>query len=167
MNKIGLCSGILSVILTFLQSIPVGISFSAGISSYATISLALFSFNNLEYHIWGSLNPSSLESILWLELNIFPFIFVYIFTMVAGIITIIGSAIARPLGKNIMRINAALLIVVICFISFYLPLNSIEIFGTHMEVLTLFSSLGNGYIALIINFILAIIANKYHEVESE
>ena len=167
MNKIGLCSGILSIILAFLHSIPVGIYFTAGISSYATISLSLFSFNNLEYFIWGSFDPSSLESILWLEINIFPFIFVYIFTLIAGIITIIGSSIKSSIGKNIMRANAVLLIVAISFISFYLPMNSIEIFGTHMELITLYASLGNGYITLFIDFALAIVANKYHEVESE
>lgn len=117
--------------------------------------------------MWGSFNPSTLEAIWWWDINFFGFIFIYVIVLETAIMTIVGSTVVGSKGKWVMRLNALLVIIVILFISFYIPINSIEILGNYMDPLMLFSSLGNGFILLVANFALAIIANKMHPIEED
>lgn len=167
MNKIGFCSGILSIIISFLQSIPLGIYFESGISSYASISLTLFSNNNVDFFIWGTIDQSTLVVQSWLESNLISFFMLNVFMIITGIITIVGSTIERMSGKAIMSLSSLLILIVIIYISIFIPLNSIELIGFSIDIIGLFTSLGNGYYILIINFMLALVSIRTHPLETD
>ncbi len=167
MNKLGFCSGILSIILAFLQSIPVGIYFSSGISSFTAIPLNLFSSGTNDFYIWGTIDQTSLAVQWWVQINLISFILLYIFIIFTGITTIIGSTMEKSSGKALMTLNTLLLIITIIYISVFIPLNSLELIGDSLDFTGMFSSLGNGYYLLIINFILALISVRVHPLESE
>ena len=167
MNKLGFCSGLLSIIICFFQSIPLGIYFDSGVSSYASISLNLFSSNNFDFFLWGKIDQSTLVGHSWLEANLISFFMLYIFTLIAGIITIIGSTIEKISGKAIISLNSLLLLIVIIYISIFIPLNSIELIDTAVDFMELFTSLGSGYFLLIIDFILALFSIRVHPLEIE
>lgn len=167
MNKIGFCSGILSIIISFLQSIPLGIYFASGISSYASISLNLFSNNNIDFFIWGTIDQSTLVVHSWLESNLISFFMLNLFMIITGIITIVGSTIEKISGKAIMSLSSLLILIVIIYISIFIPLNSIELIGISIDIMGLFTSLGNGYYILIINFTLALVSIRTHPLETD
>lgn len=167
MNKIGFCSGILSIIISFLQSIPLGIYFDSGISSYTSISLSMFSNNNVDFFIWGTIDQLTLVVQSWLEVNLITFCMLNLFMIITGIITIVGSTMERMSGKAIMSLNSLLILIVIIYISIFIPLNSIELIGITIDFMGLFTSLGNGYYILIINVILALVAIRSHPLETE
>lgn len=167
MNKMGFCSGILSIILAFLQSIPLGIYFSSGISSFTAIPLNLFSSSTADFYIWGTVDQTSLAVQWWLQINLISFIMLYVFIIFTGIATIIGSTMIKASGKAIMTLNSLLLIITIIYISIFIPFNSFELIGDSLDFMEMFSSLGNGYYLLVINFILALISMRVHPIESE
>ncbi|MCK4238137.1 MAG: hypothetical protein KAX33_03380, partial [Candidatus Lokiarchaeota archaeon] len=127
----------------------------------------MFSNNNVDFFIWGTIDQSTLVVQSWLEVNLISFFMLNLFMIITGIITIVGSTIERMSGKAIMSLNSLLILIVIIYISIFIPLNSIELIGITIDFMGLFTSLGNGYYILIINIILALVAIRSHPLETE
>jgi hypothetical protein len=165
-NKTGILNGILLLILNFLASIPLGIYFSLGISSYAGIPLFFAQNGSYALYTWGLVDILSSEGTWWINLGIpgITGLILEIFLILSSILTFIGSWIEKENGKKLM--GAILIIEIICFAFIFVDILVIGSLGFIISFSELPNSLGIGTYFLLIIILLQIITIKTHKIKN-
>ena len=166
MNKFGFLSLILTFVLFFLQFIPLGVYFqfeNPFVNSHVRIPIQLFTFQDNELFIWGMVPNGVFQN--WFEVNILTGIFFLVLLPLAGILTIFGFWKENKTGKKLMNANFILLLVILLYSIIGIPIYSEEILGVQFNYFDIFSHLNYGFFILLINLILALIANIKHPIQ--
>lgn len=181
MNKYGFISSILTFILLLCQFIPLGIYFGPGgeISTWLLIFLGigqnpyfnfyesfpvdLFQYKNQHVYLWGILTEGRFQ--LWYSIDFVTFFAVFVLSLLAGILAMIGCAKDNKTGKSLIDANFYLLLCVISYIILGIPIYSQKLIGTELGLIGIFYYLSFGFYLLLIDFILAMIAKLNHPIE--
>ena len=166
MNKYGFISLILTLVLFFLQFIPIGLYFQFGnpfMNCYERIPIQLFTFQDRQLFIWGMETSGVFQN--WFEVNILTGIFFLVLLPLAGILTIFGFWKENKTGKKLMNANFIFLLVILLYSIIGIPIYSEEILGVQFSYFDIFSHLNYGFFILFINLILALIAYIKHPIQ--
>jgi hypothetical protein len=180
MNKFGFLLGIFTIILIFLQFIPLGINFGVQgessiwlltyfgvinplISSFVKFPLELFSYGDRHVFLWGMIIDNELY--MWFEINILSFIFLFLIPIIIVISTLIGSIKENLTGKKLLNFSLIALIFVLLYSIIGIPIYSQEIFGRQFDYFDIFFYLNYGFLILVFNCFLAIIAYKNYKIK--
>jgi hypothetical protein len=166
MNKYGFISLILTLILFFLQFIPVGFYFQFEnpiLNSYTKIPIQLFTYQEQQLFFWGIKTGTTFR--LWFEINFLTGIFLIFLTPLASILNIFGFWRENKTGKKLMNANFVLLLVVLLYSIIGIPVYSNEIVGIQFGYFDIFYYLNYGFYILLINVIIAGIGFLKHPVQ--
>lgn len=166
MNKYGFISLILTLVLFFLQFIPIGLYFqfeNPFMNCYERIPIQLFTYQDKELFIWGIVTNGVFQN--WFEVNILTGILFLVLLPLAGLLTIIGFWKENKTGKKLMNVNFVLLLVILPYSIIGIPIYSEEILGVQFSYFDIFSHLNYGFFILLINLILALIAYIKHPIQ--
>jgi len=179
MNKFGFLSGIFTIILVFLQFIPLGFNFGVEgvssiwvltyfgvnnpvLSSFVRFPLELFSYGDRQIFLWGIIIGDELY--LWFEINVLSFIFLFLISILTVILSIVGSIKENPTGKRLINFSLIALIFILLYSIIGIPIYSQEILGTQFGYFDIFLYLNYGFFILILNCILALFAYIKHPI---
>jgi hypothetical protein len=177
MNKFAFISGLLTLLLSFFQFIPLGIIFgSTGsmsnwlltyfglnnpfMSYYSTISLELMTIGNYQIFLWGILYNGTLYT--WLDVHMISFVFLFLFSLIAIITTFIASGKENKLGKRMAILNLIFISLIIGYFLVGIPFYSNIITGIELGYFGIFFYLNFGCYILLLDLILSIISPIKH-----
>jgi len=177
MNKFGFLLGIFTLILVFLQFIPLGLNFGVGgvssswlltyfgvsnpvLSSFVKFPLELITYGDRQIFLWGMIFGDELY--LWFEINILTFIFLFVISILIAIFSIIGSKKENSIGKKLILFSLIAYIIIILYLIIGIPICSQEILGIQFGYIDIFLNLNYGFYILILNCILALVAYLKH-----
>ncbi len=181
MNKFGFISSLLTLVLLFLQFLPIGIQFGVEgnisiwlceyckietnpwFKSHVQITLELFHNGNQRVFLWGILNNNKIQ--MWNEIHLFGFILLFVFGLLAGFLTLFTCAKETKGGKKFMSFNFFVLLIILLFIIIGIPIYSKEILGEKLDIFDIFNYLNFGFYVLLLDFILAAIAYGNHPIK--
>ncbi len=166
MNKYAFLSLILTLVLFFLQFIPIGIYFQLNnplVNSYTRIPIQLFTYEEIQIFFWGILSNGTFR--LWFDVNFLTGIFFLIFTPIAAISNLFGFWRENKTGKRLVNANFVLLLIVLLYSIIGIPVYSDEIIGIQFEYFDIFYYLNYGFFILLINVIIAGIGYIKHPIQ--
>ncbi|NVM34660.1 MAG: hypothetical protein HWN81_03630 [Candidatus Lokiarchaeota archaeon] len=166
MNKYSFISLMITLVLLFLQFIPIGIYFqfeNPFINCYERLPIQLFTFQDRQLFIWGMETSGVFQN--WFEINILTGIFFLVLLPLTGILTIFGFWRENQTGKKLMNANFILLFVILLYSIIGIPIYSEEILGVQFSYFNIFLYLNYGFFILLINIIFAIIGYIKHPIQ--
>ncbi|MFX1572236.1 MAG: hypothetical protein ACFFB0_05770 [Promethearchaeota archaeon] len=166
MNKFGFISLFFTIILYFLQFIPLGFYFqfeTPFISALVKVPIHIFAYENDEIFFWGIKMDGNFQ--FWFNINLLTSIFLIILTPLAALLNIFGFSRENIAGKKLMNANFVILLIISLYIIIGIPIYSKEIFGIQFGYLDIFFYLNNGFFILLINVIIAGIAYFTHPIK--
>jgi len=183
MNKFGFVSSLLTLLLVFLEFIPLGlyigvsgatsswvfnifgITTNPWLKAYAHFPLEFFNDGELRIFIWGVIRNGDLN--LWSDIHLLSFLVLFLLSLVKGILTLIGSFKETGTGKKLMIFNFIALLIVIFYIIAGIPIFSLEIFGNAFDVLELIDFLEISFLLLLIDGVFSYYAFNHHPIKEE
>ena len=169
MNKYGLISCILTLVLIFASYIPLGIIFGVGnnpifgLNSHIKIPIPLFNYNNNRIFTWGMITEEG-PAHLWVFYNIPTFIFLGILPILACISVALGSVLKIERSKKLIMYNLNALIIVIIYCIIGISIFSEQLFGNQF-LLDIILYTAAGFYILIADVIFAGIAYIKHSID--
>lgn len=166
MNKYGFISLILTLVLFFLQFIPLGIYFqfeNPFINCYERIPIQLITYQDNQLFIWGIVTDGVFQN--WFEVNVLTGIFFLVILPLAGILTIFGFWKENQTGKKLMSVNFIGLLLVLLYSIIGIPIYSEEILGVQFGYYDIFLYINYGYFILLVNLIFATIGYIKHPIQ--
>ena len=180
MNKYAFLSGFFTLILSFLEFIPLGINFgSPGLFSnwiltylgfsnplmsyYETFSLALMNYGDYEIFLWGLIQNGTLYS--WVEIHPLTFIFFFILSILAILASFIASFKSTKFGKRMANLNLICIVFIFGYFLIGIPIYSQQIIGIQYNYFDIFFNLNYGFYLLSIDSILSIFSYIKHSIE--
>ena len=166
MNKYGFISLILTLVLFFLQFIPVGFFFQFEnpiVNSYIRIPIQLFTYEDKQLFFWGIQSNGNFQ--LWFDINYLTGIFFIILTPLAIVLNILGFWRENKVGKKLMNANFILILVILLYSIIGIPIYSKEILGVQWGYFDIFLYLNYGFFIMLINLIVAGIGFVKHPVQ--
>lgn len=179
MNKFAFLSGMLTLLLSFFQFIPLGIIFgSSGTISnwvltyfgftnpfmnfYSTISLEMMSVSDFQVFLWGIINNGTLYT--WIEVHFVTFIFLFCLSILAIITAFIASGKENKLGRRMSNFNLVFVGVIFAYFLIGIPIYSNLIIGIELGYFNIFYYLNFGFYVLALDLILAIVSKIKHPI---
>ncbi|MFX1570776.1 MAG: hypothetical protein ACFFCV_20755 [Promethearchaeota archaeon] len=101
----------------------------------------------------------------WFEANLLTGVLFIVLMPSATILIIVGFFKENPIGKKLMLFNFIIIIIIILYIIIGIPILSLEILGTFINILDIFIFLNYGFYILILDLIIAIIGYWKHPIE--
>jgi len=181
MNKFGFLSWILTTLLFFLQYIPLGIFFGSEgnlpiwfglyfgietnpwISSFIELPIDLFNINGTHIHVWGLNSGGAIE--IWFNIHLISFIFLYVLSLFALIVSLLGCAKENEEGLTLMKINFFAILAIFIYSIIGIPIYSKEIIGIQLQFLDIFYYFSFGFYILLIDLIFAALAYGKHPIK--
>jgi len=180
MNKLAFLSGCFTLMLFFLEFIPLGIIFGSpgffsnwlltylGFSNpfmayYETLPLNLMNYGEYEIFLWGLIQNGTLYS--WIEIHLLTFIIFFIFSILAIITTFIASGKATKFGKRMANLNLIFIWSIFGYFLIGIPVYSQQIIGVQFNYFDIFYYLNFGFYLLSTNAILSIFSYVKHSIE--
>lgn len=166
MNKYGFISLILTLVLFFLQFIPVGFFFQFEnpiVNSHIRIPIQLFTYEDKQLFFWGIQSNGNFQ--LWFDINYLTGIFFIILTPLAIVLNILGFWRENKVGKKLMNANFILILVILLYSIIGIPIYSKEILGVQWGYFDIFLYLNYGFFIMLINLIVAGIGFVKHPVQ--
>jgi hypothetical protein len=183
MNKFGFVSSLITLIIFFLEFIPLGLYIGAsgatsswllnvfGVSTnpwmraYAQFPLEFFNDGNVRLFIWGIISNGNLS--LWHEVHLLSFLVLFLLSIIKGFITFIGSLKENKAGKNLMVFNLIALLIIITYIVIGTPFFSLEIIGTSLDILGFIDYLEIAFLLLLLDLLFSYYALNHHPIKEE
>jgi len=180
MNKFALLSGICTLLLVFFQYIPIGLYFAEGgeisiwmfkvfnitenpiLNHYVQLPLNLFHIGDAKIYLFGIV--SSDYSLLWLDIHMLTFIILFVFSLLGGILSLIGCAKESKTGKKLVNANFYLILTVLIYSLLGISIYSQDILNESLQIIELFYYLGFGFYFLLFTLIISIIAKYKHPI---
>ncbi len=166
MNKYGFISLVLTLVLIFLQFIPVGFFFQFEnpiVNSYIKIPIQLFTFEDKQLFFWGIQSNGIFQ--FWFSINSLTGIFFIILTPLAILSNMLGFWRENKIGKKLMNANFVLLLIIFLYSIIGIPIYSGEILGSQFGYFDIFLYLNYGFFLLLINVIVAGIGFGKHPIQ--
>jgi hypothetical protein len=179
MNKFAFLSGMLTLLLSFFQFIPLGVTFGSSgvisnwiltyfglsnpfVSFYSAISLELMSVGEYQVFLWGIINNGILYT--WIEIHLVTFIFLFCLSILSILSAFIASGKEDKLGKRMNNFNIAFIGVIFAYFLIGIPIYSNIIVGIDLGYFNIFYYLNFGFYVLLLDLILAIVAMIKHPI---
>lgn len=181
MNKFGFISSIFSLILFFLQFIPLGLYYgeetltnswlavylgiegNPWLAFHTKIPIELFNYEGKKLYVWGMISNGKLH--IWYEIDLLTFFMLFVLTFLAGFLALIGCAEENKQGKKLMNINFLALLTVFLYSIIGIPVYSKTILDHQLGFMDIFFYLNFGFYMLLFDLILALIARFKHPTE--
>ena len=180
MNKYAFLSGCFTLMLLFLEFIPLGIIFGTPglfsnwvlnylgfsnpfMSYYDSLSLALMNYSEYEIYLWGMIQNGTIYS--WIAIHPLTFILLFVLSILAILTSFIASSKSTKFGKRMANLNLICIWAIFGYILIGIPIYSQEIIGIQFNYFDIFFYLDFGFYLLSIDSILSIFSYVNHYVE--